>query len=124
MAKRKGSARNYKPPKEARQASRDRAYVSFQSEPRLNLVTQELHNHVGQCDVIFGGRQMWLKKKVKKQNGTEKTQSFPIIVDGRRCPNDGVLTKCSEGKTNRRCREHRFSDFWIKNDPEAIEATG
>ena len=106
---------NYKPPKEARQRNADRRYIGFQAVPRLNLVTQALHNHVGQCDVIYGGKQLWLKKENPKKPG--KFMSFPIIADGRRCPNTSIKNISKDGKTSRRCGEHQFSDVWIKEDP-------
>lgn len=115
--KRKGSASNYKLPVEARQAQKDKAYVAFQVTPRLNAVTQALHDHKGQCDVIFGGRKLWLKKENPKRPG--KFMSFPIIVDGRRCPNSSIFSMCEHGRTSRRCESHAFSDFWIKVDPLA-----
>lgn len=121
--KRPGSKSSYKPPAGARQLMKDKAYIEFQTVPKLNAVTQSLHNHIGQCDVIFGGKQIWLRKKVKQRNGSEKTQSFPIVVDGRRCDSASIFSITTEGKTSRRCERHAFSDYWIKVDPELPQDT-
>jgi len=108
---------NYKPPKEARQRLKDRAYIEFQREPVLNEATRALHHHKGQCETIFGGALIWLQKAVRKPNGQETHQGFPIVIDGRRCPNQSVKSRSRDGKTSRRCVEHTFEQDWIKIDP-------
>lgn len=116
--RRKGSASNYRIPSEEQQRMRDESYVAFQSpSPKLNEAGIKLRGNVSQCGTIFGGRKLWLRKETKMRNGTTKWTPFPIIVDGRRCPNQATSTVRRDGKNIHRCAEHRIEDAWIEDDP-------
>lgn len=111
---RKRNPNNYRVPKASAQRIRDKQYIAFQKEPRLNLESTKMRqaNEELRCDTIIGGKKVAVNKQTTRKNPNYNYRLL-IIVGGERCEGKATRTFREDGKNVRRCHEHTKDEAWI-----------